>query len=110
MSICKLIDVDPMTGVETWHEFDHRDNRTIISYRQDVEASLEHAKALKKDPDVWKNGVKKDMVKYAHIPDLVLLKWKSEGVDITDNAALFEMVNKPEYADLRTTTKRHIAK
>lgn len=110
MGICKLIDVDPLTGLETWHEYDHNEKKTIISYKQDVQRGLDHSKALQNDPEAWKTGVKKDMALYAHIPDIVLLQWKKEGVDITDTQALFKMVNKPEYAYLRTTTKRHLAR
>jgi hypothetical protein len=49
------------------------------------------------------------MAQYAHIPDSVLVTWKSMGVDINDSKELFRMVNKPEYSYLKTTTKFHKA-
>lgn len=106
----RLISQDPLTGISRWVEYD-ADTDTLTEYsEQDVTRELEASKYLQNDPDYWKNGVKDEMAHYAHIPNILLEKWMREGVDITDNAALFAMVNKPEYAYLKVTTAYHRAR
>jgi hypothetical protein len=104
----KLVDYDPFTKTFTYHHFDHDNQETVIETVQDTRPHVELSKALQKT-DSWSFGVKNSMAQYAHIPDSVLVTWKSMGVDINDSKELFRMVNKPEYSHLKTTTKFHKA-
>lgn len=101
----RLISKDGFTGITRRGEYDSLTREWRESAEADVEPNLEFSRGLQNDDDYWKDGVKKDMAHYAHIPNILLEKWALEGVDINDNQALFEMVNKPEYAYLRTTRK-----
>jgi hypothetical protein len=70
-------------------------------------AALEASKALAKDPDHWKNGVKKEFVHYAHIDDAILFLWYTMGVNINEPKELLDMVNRPEWSYLKCTGKVH---
>ena len=93
----RLLDYDPLTDTTTEYS------------EQDISHEVEASKQMQNDPEVWKQGVKDEFAFYGHIPAILLEKWAIEGVDINDTAALFRMINKPEYAYLKTTTARHRA-
>ena len=104
----RLFDVDPISGITTYFEYDADTDETKLIYQpSSVAANLEAAKSLKNDEEYTRKGMKNDMLHYAHIPDSILLKWHTEGVDIHDSRALLAKVNSPEYANLRVTTKYH---
>lgn len=103
----RFLSSDPFTGIMRWVEYDSLTDELHESAVADAEPNIEYAKALRNDEDYWKQGVKKDMAHYAHIPNILLEQWIRLGVDVNDPDALIAMVNKPEYAYLRTTTKRH---
>lgn len=107
----RLIDVDEVTGLETYHDYDALTDETHIIHRADATPVLERNKAMQNDPSVWKDGVKNEFVLYASIPVGVQVKWLVElGVDVYNKdhgKKVGELVNSPEYAYLRTTTKYH---
>lgn len=110
MSNERLLEYDPYTGIKTYFSSDGKDLMDwTFRYEFDDQAHhIDFSKALQNDPDYWKQGVKNDKAHYAHIPDAILLKWHTEGVNINDPQALFEMVNKREYSYLKTTNKVHV--
>lgn len=104
-------------GVKEWFYYDlnhakHAEERQWgIEYEfADFSHEIEASKTLQNDPDHWKKGVKDEMVHYAHVPDSILLRWHSMGVNINDPKALIEMVNKPDWSYLKCVDKVHIAK
>jgi len=103
----RLLSSDPFTGIMRWVEYDPLTNELHEGATADTSANLEFSSALRKDEDYWKQGVKNEMAHYAHIPNILLEQWMQMGVDVNDPDALIAMVNKPDYAYLRTTTKRH---
>jgi len=70
-------------------------------------AALEASKALAKTNDHWNDGVKKEWVHYAHIPDAILFLWHTMGVNINEPKELLDMVNRPEWAYWKLTDKKH---
>lgn len=75
----RLLDFDPTTGLMTFHDYDETEDKTFISYEQDVEPILERNKRAQNDA----SGPMGDMVHVASIPCSVQLKWLIEhGVDI----------------------------
>lgn len=103
----RLIDRDPFSGVATWWRWDALTNQAEWKRVQDVEPSLEFSKALAKDETYSKDGISDSMWHYAHIPNMVLEKWATMGVDINEPSELRKMVNKPEWSYLKTTTGQH---
>lgn len=103
----RFLSKDPVTGIERWMSYDYETDTVTEFATADVSHEVEASKHFAKDDDYWKQGVKDEMVHYAHIPAILLEQWANQGVDINDRQALFSMVNKPEYAYLKTTTKYH---
>ena len=81
-----------------------------IQLRQEIKhdlASLEASKALAKNDEHWKSGVKNGWLHYAHIDDALLFRWHLMGVNINEPKELLAMVNQPEWSYLRCTGKVH---
>lgn len=103
----RLLDFDPLSGIRQYFEYDALTDETHIYTEGDAEVNLEWSRGLQKDDDYSRKGMKKEMWHYAHIPAVILHKWMVEGVDINDTKALIKKVNHPDYAYLKTTTKKH---
>lgn len=103
----RFLDKDPFTGLTTWFEYDSLTDTTTLYTEGETEGNVEWSKALQNDEDYSKKGMKKEFWHYAHIPAALLHKWMAEGLDINDSKALFAKVNHPDFAYLKTTTKKH---
>lgn len=103
----RFFDYDPYAGVTTYFSSDTGNDWTFTYKYDPVTYELDASKELAKTDDHWKDGVKKGWVHYCHIPDQIMHKWAVEGVNINDPKALLEMVNRPEYAYLKLTDKKH---
>lgn len=105
-----LLDHNPLTGERTWFEFNNHDNLVNITHEQDVDQHLDLAHALAVDDDLTKQGIKKDMWRYAHVPNTVIIEMKQKhGVDFFDRndaAKVFDLLNT-EYKRFKTTNKTH---
>ena len=107
----RLLSVDPITGLETYHNYNPQTDETIIETWQDIEPVLEMNKKLKNDTDLTKRGIKEGFWKYASIP--VIFQYKmlvNEGVDIyrrEHGERLSKLLENPDYSHLKTTTKVH---
>lgn len=102
-----FLGTDPFTGISRWMDYDPVTDETTEYAESDVTHEVDASKYLQNDPEYWKQGVKDEFAHYAHIPTILLEKWANEGVDINDAKALLKKVNHPDYAYLKTTTKRH---
>jgi hypothetical protein len=104
-----LIDRDPLSGYECWAHIDGDDVR--MQYVQPVGQILDGNKAKANDEDYTKQGIKRDMWHYASIPNTVIYEWlHKHGVDFfdkNDDKKMFQLLNSPEYAYLKTTHKHH---
>ena len=98
---------DPLSGIKRWMDYDPLTDETHEFAEADTTVALDVTNDLRNDEEYWRQGVKNSMAHYASIPAILLEKWAHEGVNINDSQALLDMVNKPEYAYLRVTTKRH---
>lgn len=73
---------DALTGIETVTGLDPVTNRFVVKHRADIAPSIEYAKALAKDDDVWKTGVKRGLALAGHIPDMTIVELRQIGVDV----------------------------
>ena len=107
----RLIDIDPVTGLATWHDYDSVTDETTIGYSADSTPILEQNKAMAKDDDFTKKGIKEGWWLYASIPAEVQVKWMIEyGIDIMNKhhgPRISKLLNDPEYRYLKTTPKNH---
>jgi hypothetical protein len=100
-------------GIKTFLETEKEGNKRTWNWSyefDDVSANVDYSRGLQKEPDHWKEGVKKDMVHYAHIPPSILLKWHFEGVNINNPRALINRVNQREWSYLKCVDKVITAK
>ncbi len=105
----RLIDVDPLTGIETWHHFDTTTGLTTIETVQDVEPYLEYNKFRRNDDDYKKQGMKNEFWHVARIPIVVQEQWLREGIDIYNKdhwPKVRQKLNDPDWANLRTSRGR----
>lgn len=107
----RLLSTDPVTGLMTWHEYDHLTDETTISYSADSTPILEQNKAMQKDGDFSRKGIKQEFWFYGSIPVEVQLDWLiNKGVDVYNKdhtKKVFQLINDPEYKYLKTTTGYH---
>lgn len=98
----------------TWHDYDPVTDETTIGYTADSTPILELNKAMAKDRDFSKQGMKREFWMYASIPAAVQVDWLlNRGVDIhnRDHAKkVFQLLNDPEYQYLKTTEGHHMPK
>jgi hypothetical protein len=93
---------DELSGVETTTGVDQLTNRFVIKHRGDIEQSIEYAKALQNDDDVWKDGVKKGWAMCGHIPAMTVIELMNIGINIytapmKDIRAGLEKLGKPGF-------------
>lgn len=93
---------DPLTGVETTTELDPLTNRFVIKHRGDILPSIEYAKAIQNDDDVWKHGVKAGFALAGHIPAMTVIELRKLGIDVytaplKDIRAGLEKIGKPGF-------------
>lgn len=106
----QFFDYDPFTGLIQYFDYDAVTDTTTIETVQDtaqLNKEVQASKELQQDSNYTKQGMKESMLHYAHIPSGVLMEWHAMGIDIKDRKALIKMVNKPEYAYLKTTNMVH---
>lgn len=101
----RLLDVDPLTGVATYHRYDSLTDETLLESVQDVAPVLERNKALQNEDDKgWSRS--RELRRAATIPDIVIMKWRNEyGVDLFNPdhwPAVKRLLNDPEWRHLRT--------
>ena len=82
--------------------------RMHVRTEHDITPSMEYAKALREDDEVWKRGIKNDRVHVAHIPSGVVHNLLAIGVNvytapIKDIIAGLDKINERRCL---TTTKR----
>lgn len=110
----RLLSVDPLTGLMTWHSYDPLADETIISYTADSSPVLERNKTMANDADYTRQGIKQEFWHYATIPVEVQMDWLiNKGVDIYNpdhNKKVSELLNDPDYLHLKTTHLHHTLK
>lgn len=107
----RFLSSDPITGVDTFHEYDHLTDETRIIYLGDASALIDENKRLANDSEYTKKGIKQEFWKYASIPAIIQTKWLIEhGVDVWNRdhgPAMGKLLEDPQYRYLKTTTRHH---
>jgi len=75
--ITRSLGIDPITGLETIHHFDEATEYTHIEHRQDTRSIVDFNKMLH-NTSHQHDGVKKDWVHAAIIPEIIQIKWMKE--------------------------------
>lgn len=105
-----LLDHNPLSNESVFFSFNDHDNQVTITHEQDVTEHLKLAHGAAIDDNLTRDGMRKDMWKYAHVPNSVIIEMKQKhGVDFFDRndaAKVFDLLNT-EYARFKTTSKVH---
>jgi hypothetical protein len=105
----ELIDYDPETGISTWFEAVESEKKFRVHHTQDVSGILEQNKVRYNDVERKRRGIKQEFMHYAHIPDIVVMQWMKEGINIFDKNDIPKVKQKlrdPEWRHLRTADGR----
>lgn len=109
--LTRFLDFDALTGIQTLFHYNELTDETTLEYKQDVEANLESAKKLHTAAWDRRTSRKSDYEHYAHIPNVIIEKWRIEkGVDVFNKHHVKEvwaLVNSPDYANLKIATFYH---
>lgn len=106
----RVLDYDPLTGITTYHSYNHDTKQTIIEREQKVDHILDMNKALANDDGYKKDGIKKSWMHAATIPAIIIEKWLIEdGIDVFNPDHMPRVkakLNSNEYKYLRTINGR----
>ena len=106
----RVLDHDPLTGITTYHRYDHATQTTFIEREQDINYILDSNKELYNDESYKKDGIKKSWMHAATIPAIVIEKWLIEdGIDVFNPDHINKVkakLNSNEYRYLRTASGR----
>lgn len=108
-----ILDYNPLTKESVYFSFNDHEDKVIITHEQDVDDHLRIAHANAVDDQLTKDGIRKDMWKYAHVPNSIIVEMKHKhGVDFFDRndaPKVFQLL-ETEYSRFKTTTKKHKAR
>lgn len=97
----RLLDYNPMTGLEIWHEYNEADDTTVVHYKSDAKAILDQNKRDASNA-VGSMGT---MVRAASIPAGVMYEWLTKyGVNFWNKdhkPAVRRLLNDPDYRYLK---------
>ena len=107
----RLLDRDPVTGAETWWEYDHAKDVAVLTETQPVSHVLDYCANLRQiSGDRTARQMKKDWVHYAILPSVVQLEMKTKhGVDPwskEDEHKRYALINT-EYSKFKVTDIVH---
>ena len=97
----RVFDHDQTTGLTTYFSVDNETGDWWFRYAQDVSKALDQNKAAQNESFDKRN----DLWHAAHIPDVVILEWRSKyGIDLFDRnhaKGVERLLNSNEYRYLR---------
>ncbi len=117
----RLIERDPYSLTEVWHEYDPVTKVTTIAEISDVEPVLEGNKRVDligtpggRLNEYERQGVKKEMAHVARVPNNIITIWKKKyGVDVFKAnkcdwtwKRMRQLLNSPDWRYLRTGKMR----
>lgn len=98
----RLIDIDPMSGIHTYHEYDSVTKLTTITTSSpNVLPLLNQNQGQYNDDDLKKQGIKNGMWKVASIDAQTIHQWMQEGINIWDKNCHKEVLKKLSDRDFR---------
>lgn len=108
--MAEFLDFDPQTGIAHYFDYDELTGDARITTTQDVEPLIEYTRALAKDDDNFKTGVKKGWWLYAKIPAIVELKMRAKGINLRDSTATKRIIQEinENYPAFKCTQKNHM--
>lgn len=106
--MAEFFDYDPFTGMRYDTEYDHETGKITVHSSQDVTPHIEHATRVR-NSGVADKGIKRDVWKYATIPNHVHLKLLEKGINMykKDHQKAFLREINTNYPHLKYTRLKH---
>lgn len=98
-----LIEVDPLTQIQTFTHYDHANDIHYVEEVQDVEPIIEYAKGLHRQFDERSRWG--DIAQVAEIPNTIVFELMRDGI-LTDQKRMKKWLNDPANAHFRTRPGR----
>jgi hypothetical protein len=109
----RLIDRDPVSGKEVWFDYDQNSDAMTITHTERVEHVLDYCASMRQIPERTKTQIKKDLVHYAIVPEVIQLEMlHKHGVDFwnpNNKRKVYSLLND-DYARFKVTNIRHNVK
>lgn len=105
----QFFEFDAAHGIRTDTEYDEATGQMTIHRTADVEPVLDYTKALARDGEVSRRGIKESWWLYAKIPPIVMLQLRAKGINIfdkNDEPRVFAELNT-NYLHLKCTAGNH---
>jgi len=108
----RLLDVDPLTGIASYHHYDPSTDETTIHEVADLRPLHEHRRSLRKDESVTKAGIKNGQWLYAQVHPIEQQKFMDKyGFSIFQKGMekeVFRILNTDEdFRFCKVTTGTH---
>ena len=102
-----LFDYDPVTGVQTYFDYDPLADTVSLTYQQDVSSILDDIK--NKRLGAKSKGQVENFAHYATIPAIVEMQLAKKGLKLTDKGATKAIIREIEasYPYCKVTEKHH---
>ena len=94
------VDYDHLTGTRVTTSVDA--DRLIVTSEADIEPAINYTNALRNADQYSKDGIKNSFWHVAHIPNVVVVELKSQGIDI------FTATAKEIVAGIKKLGKEHL--
>jgi hypothetical protein len=106
--VALLFDHDPVTGVQTYYDYDPIQDKIHLTYVQDVKKILDEIKEKRITRQVQKNQVE-EFAHYATIPAIVEMQLLKKGLKLSDKNATKKIIQEIEsnFPYCKVTDKKH---
>lgn len=101
-----FFEIDPVTGIRTDTEYNDATGELTLIRVADVEPVLDHAKKVRNEGGLNREGIAEGWWGYATIPPIVQLQMLAKGIDISKedhHERMFQEINE-NYPHLKLTT------
>lgn len=104
-----LFDIDPITGMREYFDYDPINDQVRITSEQDVSGFLDRMNAIRNNPEISAKGIKEDWWLYCSIPQVVELELIKRGLSLTNRDQIPEIIKiiNTEFPYLKGTDKWH---
>jgi len=105
----RLLSVDPVNGIKTFHDYDPSSKKTFITHSQDISKILKQNQNLRNCAEYKAGGIKNDYYHFATLPMVMVMEFKTKhNLDVfndDDLPAIEKLLSGSEYSKFRTVDK-----
>lgn len=108
--MAQLLDYNPLTRMTVTMDYNHSTDELVIKHEQDTSHIIDDNKRMVIEGD-HSAQMRNDWIKYARVPDIVIMEWRTKyGVDFFNREhwpRVMKLINSPDYRDVKTSAIHH---